>query len=365
MPSVLHLLRVVVPVGAVLGVLAGLMLLADRGGEPAAVLLGGGAGVAAAEAPPADDSASGGPVDGELQPPAAPPPVRTAIFRIGYLRREATGQPAESALEDLRDALLGNERVAEQLAEANYEGIGLYAADGIGDMLRRLNAREFDLAFVPAAIYLQQRGGYTVVLRSRRQEDIFAPGGQVWRLGTVFVSPRSPLFHEEEITAEAMREYLGRERLAVVSTQSVAGFHAPLLSLAVRYDVVAHEGGYLWFDSSEEVVKGVLSGLADIGAAERAAVDRVLRRHGLEERRGELLREILVSDRVATDPVVVRQAIAPERSALGRALRDAIREYSLRNDLSGIQYLPGTDNDYGSLIQLMQDFNEQIGEVIR
>jgi len=287
------------------------------------------------------------------------------LFRVGYLRREVSGHPPIEGLERLRGYLEEDEAVQRELEAGEYDGIGLFPCDGPADMVRRLNAREFDVAFAPANLYAQQQAGYMAVLKSRRPEDFFSPTGRVWRQGVVFVTPRSPLYDAGEITKENVGAFLSDERLAVVSTQSVAGFQAPVLRLATDYDVFASEGGYLWFDSSEEVAKGVLSGLADIGACEESALQRVLRRAGLEERKDELIRVILRTDRITTDPVIFRPGLSPRVSALGREIRSSIRDFSLEGGLGEIQYTLATDQEYGSLIELQKEFQETVGVVAR
>lgn len=289
--------------------------------------------------------------------------VPQELFRIGYLRRETTGHPREEFLVTLKKSLSEDSVIQRRLLENGYGGIGLYPCDGPADMVRRLNLREFDLAFTPANLYARQDAGYSAILKSRRPGDLMSPTGRVWRQGVVFVTPRSPLFHDDEITSGEMQRVLARERLAVVSTQSVAGFQAPLLRLSTDFGVSASEGGYLWFDNSEEVVKGVISGLADIGACEESALIRVLEEAGLAGRREEIAKVILRTDRITTDPVVVHEKLSPRSSALGREIRDAIREYSLGGGFGQIQYTPANDQEYGSLIELQKEFTNRVGEV--
>ncbi len=298
-----------------------------------------------------------------LSPVLSQPTARPRLLRVGYLARETSGHPSGGALEGMRDALWKNDVVRAELEREGFTGIGLFACDGYSDMARRLNQREFHVAFTPATLYARQTVGYTAVLKSRRKEDSFSPNGRVWRQGVIFVSSRSPLHGTKEITAESLADYLSRERLAVAGTQSVAGFEAPLLRLAEDYNIRGAEGGYLWFESSEEVAKGVLSGVADIGACEEQALDRLLEQEGLKDKRDQLIRVILRSDRIPTDPVVLLPSLEPRASALGRELRRAIREFSLRGGLGELQYATATDLDYGAVTQLLDEFSRRVGEV--
>lgn len=319
------------------------------------------------------------PIDLRAQDTATSATVQIArpLFRIGYLRREETGHPGEQQLEQLREALLADPAVQREFRNTGYGGIGLFSCDGAADMIRRLNAREFDVAFTPANLYKEQQAGYTAILKARRPKDIIAPppSDYVRRLGVVIVSPRSPLFQAHSTDPAAIRGVLGKDRMAVVSTQSVAGFNAPLLALARRYDLRTFDGGYLWFESSEEVVKAVLSGLAPAGACEAGAVESVLVGAGLvpvglspaefARQRDRYLRVVAESDPVVTDPVIVRRALAPRGSALGRAVRQRIRTWSLESRLGDIQYRDATDDEYRSLKELLDEFNSVIGEVPR
>lgn len=285
------------------------------------------------------------------------------LLRVGYLRRETTGHPPVGRLEKLRAALLADADLKRELDAAGFAGIGLFACDGAADMERRLNAREFDLAFAPASIYAAHKAGYTAFLKARRPEDLLSPRGLVLRSGVVFASKRSPLFSADRTDKAAMRALLQKERLALVRTQSVAGFNAPLLALSVDYGIDAAEGGYLWFESSEEVAKAVVAGLADVGACERAALDKVLRDSGLESRRGEIVSVILSTDPVTTDPVVIRPSLSPKTSPLGRALSAAIiADFNGDVGAGEVSYRSSDDSEFASVVQLLKEFEQRVGD---
>lgn len=291
------------------------------------------------------------------------------IFRIGFLRREETGHPDEAQLERFRDFLNRDPQFQRLLEEAGFSGIGLYSADGAENMRSRMASGEFDLAFSPANIFFNNRDRYTAVLKARRPDDIYSPPPReyVRRYGVVFVSPRSPLFHETNLTPAMIQKELNRQRLALVSTQSVSGFHAPLVSLNLQYGVRLVEGGYLWFESSEEVVKAVLSGLADIGACEKWALDQVLKQAGLEEQRDQLIHIILETDPVVTDPVALHRSLYPRGipTPLGRAIVARIRSFSFDGGFGDIQYLQTSDADYRSLGQTLNEFDKIFDEVVQ
>ena len=285
------------------------------------------------------------------------------LFSIGYLRRESTGHPSEENLERLRAALGADAPTQAQLKALGYTGIGLFACDGPTEMVRRLNTREFDIAFTPANLYRQQTAGYTPILKARRADDIYDPVGSiVLRRGMVFVSPRGvELFHKRDVPADQVTKVLGRQRIAVVSAQSAAGFTAPLVELHSRYRRESLQGGVIYFDSSEEVVKAVMAGLADIGACEEGALERVLAEGKIKGAVNDFV--LLRTNPVVTDPVIVRASLSPRHSALGRVLRLKIRAFSLTGITGDTQYVSATDQDYGKLIELFKEFDElTVGE---
>jgi hypothetical protein len=310
------------------------------------------------------------------QPPA-PAAGQRPMLRAGYLRREATGHPGERLLEAFRRELQADDEFRAALANSGYDpdaGLGLVPCDGADDMVRRLNAREFDLAFTPAAIHARQTGDYRPVLKARRPGDLFSPGGVVRRIGVVIVSARHPLFSAPDPPpADAVRAALAAQPLAVAGSQSVAGFHAPLVELARLYNIGAPAGGYAWFENSAEVVKAVLAGLADAGACEEAAIDAVLAEAGLldpaapaaerDAARARYVRVLLRTSPVITDPVVMRPQLAGRSSPVGSLLRLRLREFSLGGGFEGLQYLPAEESEFIGLGELLRTFDRIVGEV--
>ncbi|MCC6547417.1 PhnD/SsuA/transferrin family substrate-binding protein [Candidatus Sumerlaeota bacterium] len=285
------------------------------------------------------------------------------LFRIGYLRREETGHPGEGALDDLKKYLLANHTIDSALRAEGHSGIGIFPCDGPADMLRRLNAREFDVAFTPASLYLQQQSGYTAILMARRPGDTFSATNTVLRYGVVIVSPRSPLFSKDKIQAEDIRSALHSGRpIGVVSTQSAAGFYAPLLTLAVQYKADPISPGLTYYETSEEVVKAVVSGLVDIGACEDDAIDRVLKSAGLDAQKSRMLRVIVRTDPTPTDPIVVKSSLAERNNPLVRALAAGIRDFFVAQR-SDVQYVPTDDREYGRLEQMLKEFNLRFGQL--
>jgi ABC-type phosphate/phosphonate transport system substrate-binding protein len=292
--------------------------------------------------------------------------VGDPLLRIGFLRPEGEVDLTPRQMEELRRHLLGDEAVAAEMKAAGYDDVGLFPADGGGDLLRRLDAVEFDLAFVPSRLWAEQQAGYTVVLQTRRSRDFTATrGNRVLQRGVVFASPRSPLFTEADPASPAARRRLAEARIAVVSSQSMAGFVAPMLGLQAEFGVTHPSGGLLWFESSAEVAKAVLAGLADVGACEAGALEEVMREAGLDDEADSYRRVLLRTAPVPTDPVVVRPSLAPARSPLGRELRRSLRQFSLGGGLGGVSLQPAEDADYTVARELLREFDARVGEVRR
>lgn len=285
------------------------------------------------------------------------PPPR--LFRIGYLEAGQAARPDDARLEAFREALTVAPAIREEFQRAGFRGAGLFPADSPGDMIRRLNAKEFDLVFAPANLYDEQSGGYTVILKSRRPGDRTDPSGDmVSRTGVVFVSSRHPRLFSEELSDREVANELSRERIAAVSTQSVAGFHAALLEIVENYGRVSLASGYTFFDSSEDVVKGVLSGLAHVGACERTAFEKVFEDYRLP--RDEYVRVLLITRPVITDPVLLHPALSPRSSSLGRRIRQTMLELSRQDAFGTIEYVESNDEEYRRLRETLRAFREKV-----
>jgi len=267
-------------------------------------------------------------------------------------------------MEALQNRLLAEEGVRSAMTAAGVDGIGLYPTDGGRDMLRRLRAGEFDLAFVPSRIWAEQSGGYTVILQTRRERDIVSPRGNlVLQRGLLFVSRRSPLYDEAELSREVVAQYLAQNRIAVVSTQSMAGFVAPMLEMARTYGLTQPRGGLLWCESSAEVTKAVLAGLADVGACEEGAHDETIALAGLEDRKDDLRRVLCRTAPVPTDPVAVRASLAPSRSPLGLELKRVLRNFSLEGGLGPVTLQEARDSAWEESRDLLREFESVVGEI--
>ncbi|MBI5154303.1 PhnD/SsuA/transferrin family substrate-binding protein [Candidatus Poribacteria bacterium] len=290
----------------------------------------------------------------------------SALLRIGFLRPEGESDLTPAQMELLRGALLSDAGVSSAMKGAGFGEIGLFSADGGRDMLRRLNAGEFHLAFVPARVWAEQDAGYTIVLQTRRERDFTATrGNMVLQRGVLVVSSRSAFFGAVSFDTPGFRKYLAGQRIAVVSTQSMAGFVAPWLELAKTYGVTRPAGGVLWCESNADVAKSVISGLVDVGACEEGGLDETLASAGILDRKDALLRVVFRTVPVPTDPVVVHPMLAPRSSALGRELKRAVRTFSLNAGFGSVSLQNAQDEDYRDIRDLLRQYADTVGEIGR
>lgn len=287
----------------------------------------------------------------------APPPLR-----IGHLRRGRAFAPGGDAFGALRRALAEDEDLRAALAEEGYGGVVFFPSDDPADLRRRLDAFEHDAAFVPAPVFAAQAAGYRVVLQERRSGDIVNPrGGSVLQRGVGIARAGSALFRADPEDAAAIAAELARTPLAVPASQSLAGFVAPMLEMARRYSLSRFEGGLVWYPSSSDVAKAVLSGLVEAGVCEDRAHEAVLAEAGLEARADSVRRVLFRTNPVPTDPVVFRPELANAGSRLGAELRRALREASLAGAFGGTTLQPASDADYGGVAELLREFEAVLG----
>src|SRR5690606_24150672 len=96
-------------------------------------------------------------------------------FRIGTLRDASDGTPGPESIRRLASAFQRDTALSAELASAGYDSVAVVPCDGGEDLLRRLDANDLDMAFVPAKTMAQQRGAYEVLLQSRRPGDSAPP----------------------------------------------------------------------------------------------------------------------------------------------------------------------------------------------
>lgn len=245
-------------------------------------------------------------------------------FRIGFL---LSGEGKSSGLnwyESLRRALLEQPTVKEALLDNNFSGISLLPADGYRDMLQRMDINEFDLAICPSVIFVEQKGDYRPILQMRGDISDSRGQGTTLRKGAVIMGKSCPLFTLDNPAPEKIRAHISSNPMVFVSPFNAAGYIYPRAALRRRFDV-ADPRDIIFAGSSEEVVKFVISGLVPIGACETEAIDAVLKSAAISESKERLIRILFEAPPAPTDPIVLRDALQPQKSLLGREIKQTLK----------------------------------------
>jgi ABC-type phosphate/phosphonate transport system substrate-binding protein len=277
-----------------------------------------------------------------LPAPLEEPPLSfrlSEIFRIGYLATGSDLTPARPLLHDLREALMANEAFMTALAEKGYREISLRPSDEPSDMIQQLQTGDIELAFATPIVYarhfgaagdqtvLERQGFYEPILQFERPGDVRNTRGEgVMRQAAVFISRGSPLWGTRP-TEDQIRQAINSSTLAVSDSNSAASYIYPRIKAFERFDG-ARPASFLFCGSNAEVVKYVLSGLAEIGACEMQTL-KTLGTINTESRSGELFQILFTTDVMPTDPILMRVDLAPRASAspLGTELKAALRSF--------------------------------------
>lgn len=265
-------------------------------------------------------------------------------FRIGYLRGDPESQLHGGAFSAFRDYLLDRPGARSAMHQEQVTGIDVWASDSHQDLIQRMDQNEFDLVFCSSVDFVLQKGAYDAILQLRHREGRFdAAGRAVFDQGVVFVNNRSRLFGEMFNGAD-LAAYLQAHQIAMVNSFSAAGYVYPTLRVAT---LTSHTltPAPLFCNSSEEVVKYVINGVTEIGACEAGVIDKVLESNGFSVKdRDKLVRVILKTDPIPTDPVVLHQRWSPRSSAFGREVRDELRQFFARSE-DWLPRLESSSND--------------------
>jgi ABC-type phosphate/phosphonate transport system substrate-binding protein len=264
----------------------------------------------------------------DISPPETTAPLQH-LFRIGFLPGDPESQLSRGALYSLREFLLERASLRAAMAVEGISDIVLQSADSRENLIQRMNRSDFDLVFCSSVDFVTQRGDYEARFQLRRPEDSFdARGNRFFHKGVVFVNNRSPLFSGNLETAR-LADYFDRQEVAMVGSSAAAYFY-PGLKIASLSTSGSLPRRVRLCESSEEVVKTVINGLngsVEVGACDSGVIEKVLERNGLPERREELIRVILETDPIPTDPVALKSRWLPRVSVFGRELSEGLRQY--------------------------------------
>ncbi|MBX7244391.1 MAG: phosphate/phosphite/phosphonate ABC transporter substrate-binding protein [Candidatus Sumerlaeaceae bacterium] len=255
----------------------------------------------------------------------------SAPFRIGYLRGDPEAPLDSGVFFRLREYLLARPPIRDAVTSGAVSDIVLLASDSHQDLIQRMDQNEFDLVFCSSIDYVTQTGDYEAIYQLRRSKrDRFDPrGSRVFHSGVIFVNNRSPLF-SGDITPARLADYFQRREIAMVGSFSAAGYVYPRLKIASLTTGTA-DLAVRFCDTPEEVVKYVINGVVEVGAADNGVIEEVLSSKKLDSELAKLVRVVIETDNIPTDPVALRRKWLPRNSDLGREIRDGIRQFFARD----------------------------------
>jgi hypothetical protein len=236
-------------------------------------------------------------------------------FRIGFVRQDPEAITTAGVYQRLREFLLAQPDLQNAMKSAGLEEreasswIILQSFDSHRLLIEAMDAEQVDLAFCSVIDYAYQRGSYEPIFQLRRHGDPHSSTGdrRVWHSGVIFVNNRSPLFTMETSAAvAALPQYIISREMAMVGSSSAAGYVYPYLALdRLTTSVPVINARSVFWESSSEVVKAVLNGMHEVGACDASAVNEVLGAYGLLDQKNKLVKEILRTDPVPRDPIVI------------------------------------------------------------
>jgi hypothetical protein len=280
---------------------------------------------------------------------SAEPSAPGKLFSVGHMRAETSGTMTEDWFRRLQRFLESDRELRRALAEEGYGGVSMVSAEGYRDLVARMDQpSELDCVFCPAVAFCRQTGQYTVVFQLRGPNDRGRPP-YIFQSGVVIVNSRHPLFRDpktrdQQVPVRLIARDFASSPVALVSRYSAPGYIYPCNELTTRSGILAFPNRPIFCGSSEEVVKMVVSDAVGMGACERGAIEEVFRRYDTKVPAEEVLDVLLTTPGSPTDPVVFRSRFSPNRSELGKRLKDALVRFFATNRPGQIR-LEDSDND--------------------
>jgi len=279
-------------------------------------------------------------------------------FTVGYIESESDRSLTPNWFQELESDLNRNDKVKEELLKMGFDSIALIPTEGFVNCIQRMNIEEFEAVFCNAVVFCEQKGNYKPILQMRMERDQWRSlGGQpVLQYGVVFVKGGAQLAETNNPTKEEIKNFVSGRAMGFVSQYSAAGYIVPMIKL--KRDYSASPAEPVFCKSSEDVVKYVISGLIDIGACENGVIEEVLKKNKISDKlRNKYIKVIFTTEPVPTDPLVVKESYLPEKSSLGKVLKDFIQNYYSGKTEGKIHLEPSRDEYYNDLRELLREFS--------
>jgi len=257
------------------------------------------------------------------------------------------------------------------MASMGVERIMTQPFDSHRFLIEAMDAEQLDLAFCSVIDFAYQRGSYMPVFQLRRPGDPHSSTAdrRVWHSGVIFVGRQSELFDMNSTeTLDHLPNYVMNHELAMVGSSSAAGYVYPYLALdRLTTAVPLINAPSIFWESSSEVIKAVINGIHEIGACDASAIDEVLKAHGLLDKKHLLIKEVLRTDPVPRDPIVLHNRWLntaesdPRASSLGREITRGIAAFFRSNP--ALPRLERTSEEpFDEVAENLQRFRQKRGQ---
>ena len=281
----------------------------------------------------------------KLKPlPPVPPKRKLKTFKIGYAHADP-GNPLNSDwFRTLQKQFNSDPDLLKALNGAGYKNVAVIQADGFKDLIQRMESNEFDCAFSPSVVYVRQQGEYLPAFQLKPKGVHYSsrPDEKVLLRFSIILGPHHPLFNQPKLSDDQLKSLFEKEPIACVSPYSAAGYVSPLNYVYTLYGATPRETYF--YNSSESVVKAVVSGLANIGICEYSALENMLKESTVQPKQ---LHKNLVSPLplVPADAIVVRKELRYEAAGLIKELGETVKSRMPE----GWSVVPGRDEMYSEL----------------
>lgn len=291
-------------------------------------------------------------------------------FKVGFLLGDSDSE-MRGVMENLRESLLANEPLMHAMRQRGYSDIWLRPSDDPFDMIQRLDANEFHLAFATSVIYARQFKlssefaeafepvAYQPIFQFRRLKgDIVDPRGNgVFRRGVVFAGPGSGMIGlratKPDLWSGAVSRLIQDGPIAVSDSYSAASYIYPRLRLADEFSTLTLRGT-LFCKSESAVVKHVVSGLVNVGACDVQTLEDMSAAGYCEE--------LFRTDPIPTDPILLLGHLTPEMNplGLGRELKVALQNFFNAESppIDGVKIEKASDRAFEDMARALQRFDE-------
>ncbi len=283
--------------------------------------------------------------------------AQNLTFNVAYIGSESDRGLSHNWFQELENDINHNDVILSELRSNGFDSIAFIPTEGYVNCIQRMNIEEFEAVFCNAVVFCEQKGNYKPVLQLRTKRDQWRSlGGQpVLQYGVIFVSGDCEIAKSDNPSENEIRDFISKNPMGFVSQYSAAGYILPMLKIRRDYDTNPSE--LIFCKSSEDVVKYVVSGLIEIGACENGVIEEVFGQTNLDEDSiNKAIKVLFTTEPIPTDPFVIKEEYLPEKSNLGKVLKDFLRDYYSKKTEGDIHLEASRNEYYKDLRELIKQF---------